>query len=692
MPAPPSAPVPPARSPGREGLGGWSGLLGGALIAAGALAAYSGSFAGPLLFDDVPSIVNNPTIRRLWPLSGPLCPPGGGITVEGRPVLNFSLALNYALGGTQVWSYHALNLLIHLAAGLALFGIVRRTLGRGAPGATPGAGGDWPARGLPNGVATGLALASALIWTVHPLQSEAVAFVIQRAESLMGLFYLLTLYGFIRAADADEPEPGRRGGAVWLVLSVLACLLGMGAKEVMVSAPVIVLFYDRTFRAGSFGAALRRRAWYYVALGAAWLPLIALASGSGNRGATVGLGSGVSVGDYWLTQFPALIHYLRLTVWPQPLVFDYGTAWVQSLASVWPSALAVLLLAAGTAWAFCRREPAFRALGVLGCWFFAILAPTSLVPSNRQTLAEHRMYLALAPVVVLMVVGGPLWLLRRRGGVPAGNGAAWVGGGILALAVATGLGAVTVRRNRDYGNEERLWGDTVAKNPGNPWAHNNLGDAWLGEPGRTEDAVREFETALRLKPDLPEAHNNLGRAWAVMPGRLDDAIAQFQAALRLNPNLAQAHNNLGNAWLAEPGKLAAAIAEFKAALRLQPDYAEAHYNLGNAWMQVPGRLPEAIAEFQTAVELRPELAAGHNNLGYALYAAGRTPEAIEACAEALRLLPDYWEARFNLALALLRTPGREDEARAQLEAVLRLQPGNDAARRILAGLPPAPGR
>ena len=690
MPAPRSAFVPPARPRGREGLAGWPGLLGAALISAGALAVYGGSFGSPMLFDDVPSIVNNPTIRRLWPLSGPLSPPGGGITVEGRPVLNLSLALNYALGGTDVWGYHALNLLIHLAAGLALFGIVRRTLARRPFEASPGQA--WPEAGCPDGAATGLALAAALIWTVHPLQTEAVTFVIQRAESLMGLCYLLTLYGFVRAADAGERRPGPIPGAAWLVLSVLACLLGMGAKEVMVSAPLIVLLYDRTFRAGSFRAAWRRRGWYYAALAATWLPLAVLASRSGNRGATMGVGSGVGVGDYWRTQLPALTHYLRLAIWPQPLIFDYGTVWVRSLASIWPSALAVLLLAAATAWAACRREPAFRALGFLGCWFFAVLAPTSLVPSNRQTMAEHRMYLALAPVVVLVAVGVPVWLLRRRGGSPAASRTAWVGGGILALAVTTGLGALTVRRNRDYASEEALWGDTVAKNPGNPWAHNNLGNAWLGEPGRAEDAVREFEAALRLKPELPEAHNNLGKAWAGTPGRLDEAIAQFEAALRLNPNLAEVHNNLGNAWLAVPGKLAAAIAEFQTALRLQPDYAEAHYNLGNAWMRVPDRLPAAIAEFQTAVDLRPDLAAGHNNLGYALYAAGRTPEAIAAYAAALRLQPDYWEARFNLALALLRTPGREDEARAQLEAVLRVQPGNDAARRLLAGLPPASDR
>ena len=209
----------------------WAPLL----IALAGFAAYANSFSGPYVFDDLGSIPENPTIRQLWPIGRVLTPPPGQ-TVSGRPLVNLSLAINYAFGGTGVAGYHLGNLLIHLLAGLTLFGIVRRTL-------------------VPKTrMATQLACAVALLWTLHPLQTESVTYLIQRAESLMGLFYLLTLYCFIRWIDADVGakrarvplqsgsgsrqafvESGRSNGWAWL--SGLCCLLGMASKEVMVSAP-----------------------------------------------------------------------------------------------------------------------------------------------------------------------------------------------------------------------------------------------------------------------------------------------------------------------------------------------------------------------------------------------------------------------------------------------------------------------
>ena len=171
-------------------------FLAGAGIVAAGCAVYANALKGSFVYLDLSAIADNPTIRHLWPIWGALRPPpDGSLTVGGRPLLNLSLAVNYAISGLQPWSYHAVNILIHLSAGLAFFGIVRRTLARGA---VPGAAG------------VGAAFLAALAWTVHPLQTESVTYIVQRAESLMGLCYLLTLYCFIRSA---EPEaPGRRGG------------------------------------------------------------------------------------------------------------------------------------------------------------------------------------------------------------------------------------------------------------------------------------------------------------------------------------------------------------------------------------------------------------------------------------------------------------------------------------------------
>ena len=167
-------------------------MLAASLIVAATVAAYSNSFTGPMTFDDGKSIEDNPTIRRLWPLWRPLCPPAHGETVTDRPLLNLSLAVNYACGGLDVWGYHAANLAIHLGSALLLFGVVRRTL------RLPAMRNRWGES------ATAVALAVTLLWAVHPLQTESVTYIVQRAESLVGLLYLLVLYALIRGA-----APGR---------------------------------------------------------------------------------------------------------------------------------------------------------------------------------------------------------------------------------------------------------------------------------------------------------------------------------------------------------------------------------------------------------------------------------------------------------------------------------------------------
>jgi len=225
----------------------WWIALAACSLTVAALAAYWPSFAGVFVYDDEPAILRNPTIRQLWPLSGALQPPADA-TVSGRPVANLSFAVNYALSGTRVWSYHAANFLIHLCAGLTLFGIVRRTRVPGrqeAPAVTHED--DRRPAGDGGGVAghpTLLALVIALLWTLHPLQTESVTYVVQRVESLMALFFLLTFYCFIRSLAS--PHPLR-----WRGLAVVLCLLGMGTKEVMATAPVLLLLYDRTFVGGS---------------------------------------------------------------------------------------------------------------------------------------------------------------------------------------------------------------------------------------------------------------------------------------------------------------------------------------------------------------------------------------------------------------------------------------------------------
>ena len=625
---------------------GWVVVL-GATLAAAAVAAYGGTFAVPMVFDDRDSILSNPTLRHL---GSALLPPAES-TVGGRPFLNFTLALNHAASGTAVWSYHAANLAIHILAGLALLGILRRAL-------------------APRGERQALLIAfsAALIWTLHPLQTESVTYIIQRAESLMGLLYLLTLYFFIRGTEGPGP---------WFILSIGACLLGMATKEVMASAPLVVLLYDRTFLAGSFSEAWRRRRWVYVGLASTWLVLAGLVLSAHGRGGTAGLGSGVSWWSYALTQLPAIAHYLRLSFLPHPLVFDYGTALETRALLIVPSAVLVLGLVAATVWALFRHP----AVGFLGACFLMVLAPSSsIVPVATQTMAEHRMYLALAPVVVLVVLGIYRWL--GKAALPA------------CLIIAAALGAASWQRNRDYLSEEGIWRDTVAKLPGNERAHNNLGFKLSTMPGRSDEAIAEYEEALRLRPVYFQAHNNLGAALEKIPGRLDEAIAHFEESIRLRPDFADAHYNLGIALEKVPGRSGDAIAQYEEALRLRPDYAGAHYNLGIALERLPGRANDAIEQYGEALRLEPDMAQAHNNLGLALSAMpGRLNEAIAQYEEALRLEPADAGVHVNLGIALERVPGRSNDAIAQYEEALRLNPDMAQAHNNLGlALSAMPGR
>ena len=268
------------------------------IVGAGILA-WSNSFSVPFLYDDIRNIAENARALGLDPESeAPF--PSAEAGHSSRPVAQWTFIANYALGGPDFRGYHAVNLLIHILAGLALFGVVRRTLASKSMGDRFG----------PH--ATPLALVAALLWLVHPLQTESVTYVVHRYESLMGLFFLLMLYCAVRGIESD--------GRGWLAASVLFCALGMGTKERMVVAPVMVLLYDRAFVSGTFREALRQRRFFYLGLAATWAVLAVIVL----RATSVpgGLGFGVTPLEYARIQIPAVVHYLRLVVWPQPLVLD----------------------------------------------------------------------------------------------------------------------------------------------------------------------------------------------------------------------------------------------------------------------------------------------------------------------------------------------------------------------------------
>lgn len=578
---------------------------GPALIAAAGIAAYANSLTGPFIFDDMPAIVQNPFIRHLWPIRFALSAPPTAQPVVQRPVIALSLALNYAAGGLHVWGYHAVNLIMHLLTACVFFGVLRRTLRSPALQVRYGRQAD------------GLALAASLIWTVHPLLTESVTYVTQRTESLMGLWYLLTLYAVIRSA---EPPNLRR----WHAAAVGACLLGMGTKQTMLTAPLAVWCYDRTFLAGSFRDALRRRRGLYAGLAATWGVLAALIA-LGPQVTTAGMFlERLRLWDYLATQPGVILHYLRLAVWPHPLVIAYDWPTARAAGEIVLPTLIVLGWLVATAVALVRRRPA----GFLGAWAFLTLGPTSLWPMATEPVAERRMYLPLAAVVALAVFTVHRILQLVLHGDVRNRLRRAISIGLVAAVTAAGV-AATRRRNEDYRSRISIWSDTVAKWPRNPRAHANLGNALL-EEGRIDEAIAHFQEALggtkqgwvATGPGTPLLYHNLGVALA-RTQRLDEAIAAYRRALQLDPRAA-----------------------------------DTLYNLGLA-LTDQGRTQEAIDAYRKVVELDPASVAAHNNLGVALAKQGNLRDALEEFSQALRLDPADADAQANLKEARERL-GRSD--------------------------------
>ncbi|MEW4529757.1 tetratricopeptide repeat protein [Maioricimonas sp. JC845] len=637
----------PAGPPARRGrLEWWAPWL----IVAVAAVCYANSFEGTFLFDDENVIVQSPAVRQLWSV------PDG----SNRPLTEWTFGVNYAISGLRTWSWHLVNLVIHAAAGLALYGIVRRTLLRDSmPGDLRAA-------------ATGLALSTALLWTVHPLQTQAVTYIVQRMESLMGLFYLLTLYCFIRADGSSRRT-------IWLVLSVGCCLLGMESKPVMITAPVLLLMYDRMFVATSWKELIRKRWAYHVALWTVSASTLGwsmrYATGAVSRGMATGGAERVRPLTYLYSQAEVLLWYLRLSVWPSGQCIDYAWPFPDRLQDVLLPGLVIVALVLATVWCVVRRSP----WGFVGAWFFVILAPTSTFVPIRDAAFEHRMYLPLASVVLAVVVGGYRlisWWSRSGSGERTLRNVEW---GAVAAAVLI-LGTLTVLRNGVYASDRLMWEDVVAKAPHNPRGYNNLGHA-VEKAGDPERALELYDAALEREPHPPMSVyvlHNRGRV-LIQLGRVEQALPDINLAID------QAEGKLPTGFMLrgichrKQGRLEDALADFDQALQIDPDFADALNNRGLVRL-MQNDLDAAEADFNRAIALRPDLAEPYANRGVVYRRRNRFDKAIADYTRALKRDPRHLDARYNRGLALAAT-GQPADAVDDFSTILQLDPTNADAWR-----------
>jgi protein O-mannosyl-transferase len=621
-------------------------LLAAAVLAlAGAIwLAYRDAIHTPFILDDPASIENNPSIVRLWPLvgdvtaRGPLNPPKD-LPTSGRPLVNLTFALNYHFGKFDPTGYHVFNMVVHFLSTILVGLTVQRILrlnfftDRFAEASSL------------------LAFLCALLWAVHPLNSETVVYVTQRTELMVALFYFATVYAALRYWAADT-RPQRN---TWLAAAVLACLAGMASKEMMVTAPVIILLMERVLITSSFRQAFRRSWPLYLGLSLGWILLLAL-NYDRPRAGSAGFDLTVSPLVYWFTQAKILWLYLKLVVWPWPLVIHYQWSYLETLGQAWPWLLATAALTIGSLALYWRSYVA----GLVGLWVLLILSPTMIVPIITEVAAERRMYLPLAAIVPLAVAGGywlilrstkrsPLSKRRSKAGVrsPRTDVVA-ISGVTFLVAVATWvLISVDINRVSAFKDPITLWQDAVIHQPEDFVAHNNLG-AELMHAARPQEAIAPLQHALQLNPNHFESRINLGTSY-MRVGRLPDAIAEFRQVIDRYPNSIPARCDLGIA-LGKLNRLPEAIEEFHAAQKIDPGNSAVDYNLGLLLARM-GQMPEAIEQFQSALHSDPDYFEAHVNLGAALASSGKPQEAVEHFQKALEIKPNDCGVYFNMALA-----------------------------------------
>ncbi len=668
------------------------------------------------------------------------------------PLTYLSFALNHAMNrmlghrDADVTGFLAVNIAIHGLNAILLYWMVRSLLARLV---------------IPTDRAGWIALAAAVVFVVHPINASSVAYIIQRRGSLATTFCLLAVLSYLRArvptpfppgAGADargtvRPGQGRRkrpepdegtaadaavAAASWpasriaLAAAVpICCWLSFRSKNMGLVTPVILLAVEFCLQAGRQRVRVRRLAWFAAGLAACIAIMFAFLWQRGlfdpGQAALKSFGDDVTWGAWahWLTESRVFVHYWKLLVLPLPWwsCIDHNFDVSRSLwdpAALLAVVFHVALLVAGLGAVL--RGHALAGLGIL--WFYIALIPYAVLP-QAELMVEYKTY--LPAVGVMLILGQVLVLLQHR--VPM----RWQVPAVVVIAGA--LLMTTICRNRVYQTTLALWADAVAKSPEHPRARYNYADA-LGRAGRFDEAIVQYEAALRLgsrtpqvQPLMPQIYNNLGIA-LLKHRRYTEAIQRFEQALEIEPRYAKVHNNLGSA-LCEVGRRPEAVKHFREACRLEPDFAqarenlattltemgdealqreqvdeavvyygealrvmptlpEAHFGLGNALAR-QGSLDEAAGAYRQAIRVRPDFAEAHTHLGNVLVLRGDKPRAIACYGEALRFRPDLVAARFGLA-NLLAEMGKTAEAIGQYEEILRLKPDHQPSRARLSAL------
>jgi len=641
----------PAVAQAAAGAGGWPPGAVFVLVFMAILIAYFPSLRGGFLWDDAGHVTNAELrswsgLLRIW------FEPG--VTQQYYPLLHSAFWLEHRLWGDATVGYRLVNVLWHAISAGLLVAILRRL-------AVPGA------------------LLAGLLFALHPVCVESVAWISEQKNTLSTVFYLAAALAWLRFEE--ERRPVRYAVAsLWFLAALLT-------KTVTATLPaaLLVLACWRRGRLSWRGDVLPLLPWLAAGVGAGLFTAWFERTGIGAQGAEFSL----SIVERGLLAGRVFWFYLGKLTWPAELAFFYPR-WDVDAAAAWQYLFpaAALALLGGLVW--WAREGRGRgplaAFLLFGGTLFPVLGFVNVYPFVFSYVADHFQYLASSSLFTLAAAGFVGAARNGRLRLP------WRGAQAIAAAVLVVLGALTWRQSKDYVDSITLYRATLARNPDSWVAHHNLASELAGR-GAPHEALPHARRAVELKPDFPEALNNLadnltrtGRAAEALPlleralqlqpayaqaennlgialmrlGRAEEGVRRFQRAIELQPRLAEAHYNLGLAQ-AESGAFAAAIPHFAETVRLRPDHVGAELNWGVA-LALSNRLSEARPHFERAVSLDPESAPLRQTYGRVLLGVGEVREAVKQLREALRLDPGLPGVHRDLAVALQQL-GRTDEAR-----------------------------
>jgi tetratricopeptide (TPR) repeat protein len=590
-----------------------------------------------------------------------------------------SHALDYALWGLNPLGHHLTNNILHALNTMLVVLLVMKLMQ-----VFKKTEGDHGVSQLFfNDRTTGItATVTGLLFGLHPLHVESVAWVAERKDLLCAFFFLLTIITYTRyVSEITANEPAKftsRFSNRKYLFTIVFFILALLSKPMAVTLPFVLLILDwypfrriqalRTFRT----AFTEKLPFIVLTLISSLLTILAQEAGG-----TVRSVEDIPLSSRVIVASKSLFTYMVKIILPLHLVpfYPYPTN-ISLFSPEYFIPIVIVITITATCIATIRSQKLWMSVW---CYYVITLMPVlGIIQVGGQSMADRYTYLpSLGPLLIIGLLAAKVYekvsaLDRWR--VMLGTAGLFIG-----ITVLISLSYAAIKQIGVWKNSIVLWNYVIAREPSRvPFAHNNLGFAYASK-GQLDKAIEQYLTALRLKPDYAEVYSNLARAYASR-GQLDKAIEQYLTALRLRPDYAEAHNDLGIAYSSK-GRYDMAIEQYRIALRLRPDYAETHFNLGLAYAS-KGLLDKAIEQYLTALRLRPDLATVYNSLGVAYASQGLLDKATEQFLTALRLKPDYAKAHFNLGFIYLNK-GAKDMARTQFEAGLTIEPDNFKARQAL---------